>query len=124
MKKKILVIDDSATVRRQVASTLALAGYDAVEADSGANALGAIRANPGFAMAIADVNMPNMDGIEMLRWLRQTDVTPTLPVLMLTSEGDPDLVAAARNEGAKGWIIKPYRPDVLLAAVRKLAGEP
>jgi two-component system chemotaxis response regulator CheY len=124
MRKTILVVDDSMTVRRQIALTLGQAGYDIVEAESGQHAIDVLSATPGLAMAIADVNMPMMDGIKMLRKLREANITPKLPVLMLTTEGQPELIEAARSHGARGWMIKPYRSDALVSAVKRLAGEP
>jgi two-component system chemotaxis response regulator CheY len=75
-------------------------------------------------MIIADVNMPVMNGIEMIQSLRDKGLASGVPILMLTTEGQPELIEKARKAGAKGWIIKPFKPDLLLAAVKKLAGEP
>jgi two-component system chemotaxis response regulator CheY len=123
MAKKIIVIDDSQTIRQQVGMVLAGAGYEIIEAADGVEGAAAIRANPGASLAICDVNMPKLGGIEMLDSLR-TDNTPLeFPVLMLTTEGRPDLIERARSFGAKGWIVKPFKPTMLLAAVKKIAGD-
>lgn len=124
MPKKIIVIDDSQTVRQQVSIVLAGAGYEVVEADDGVEGARVIRANPGAALAICDVNMPKQGGLEMLDSLRAEGVVLPLPVIMLTTEGRPDLIERAKSSGAKGWIVKPFKPTMLLAAVRKIAGEP
>ncbi|AUX29110.1 MULTISPECIES: response regulator [Sorangium] len=125
MAKKILLVEDSNTVRQQVGILLSGAGYSIVEADNGRDAVAAVTAHKGdLAMIIADVNMPVMNGIEMLESLRDKGLATGVPILMLTTEGQPELIDKARKAGAKGWIIKPFKPDLLLAAVKKLAGEP
>jgi two-component system chemotaxis response regulator CheY len=116
--KKILVIDDSPTVRQQVGLALSQAGFQVVEAVDGLDAIGKVDAS--VAMLICDVNMPRMNGLEMLEKLR-TDVRwKTLPVVMLTTEGQPALIERAKKAGAKGWIIKPFKAELLVAAVQRL----
>lgn len=125
MAKKILLVEDSSTVRQQVGILLSGAGYGTLEADNGRDAVATVAAHKdGLAMIIADVNMPVMNGIEMIQSLRDKGLAPGVPILMLTTEGQPELIEKARKAGAKGWIIKPFKPDLLLAAVKKLAGEP
>src|SRR5262249_48183482 len=120
MNQKIIVIDDSDTVREQVSIVLSAAGYDIIEAEDGFQGANAIRDNPSALLAICDVNMPRLSGLDMLELLgRQGGVG--LPVLMLTTEGRPDLIERARASGAKGWMVKPFKPTMLLATVRKLA---
>ena len=120
--KKILVVDDSRTVRQQVASVLSQAGYQVVDASDGVEAIEKIEANADLAMVICDVNMPRMNGIDMLLLLKKDERYASLAVLMLTTEGQPGPIQRAKQAGAKGWIVKPFSPDTLLAAVRKLAG--
>jgi two-component system chemotaxis response regulator CheY len=122
MAKTIIVIDDSQVIREQVSIVLKQAGHDIVEAEDGVEGAAAIRNNPGACLAICDVNMPKLGGLEMLETLR-TSASPTLPVIMLTTEGRPDLIERARASGAKGWMVKPFKPTMLLAAVKKIAGE-
>lgn len=122
MSKRILVIDDSVTVREHVALTLAGAGYEVLQAADGAEGLEAIGRHGDLAMVLCDVNMPRMSGIELVEELRRRAVLPALPVLMLTTEAAPSLVDRAKKAGAKGWIVKPFKPDLLLGAVRKLTG--
>jgi two-component system, chemotaxis family, chemotaxis protein CheY len=119
MPKKILVVDDSATVRQQVGTALRQAGFDVVEAGDGLDGLGAVDRNADLALVVCDVNMPRMNGIEMLESMRG-DRGRGVQVLMLTTEASPALVDRAKRAGAKGWIVKPFRPDLLVAAVRKL----
>lgn len=124
MPKKIIVIDDSETVRQQVSQVLSGAGYEVIEAENGIEGASVIRANPGAALAICDVNMPKLGGLDMLDSLRTQSAPMQFPVIMLTTEGRPDLIERAKSAGAKGWIVKPFKPTMLLAAVRKIAGEP
>ena len=122
--KKILVVDDSRTVRQQVAAVLSQAGYQVVEASDGIEATEKIEANTDLAMVVCDVNMPRMNGIDMLELLKKDQRHADLSVLMLTTEGQPGPIQRAKQAGAKGWFVKPFAPDVILAAVRKIAGAP
>lgn len=116
--KKILVIDDSPTVRQQVGLALSQAGFQVLEAVDGMDAIGKVDAS--VAMLICDVNMPRMNGLEMLEKLRADARWKTLPVVMLTTEGQPALIERAKKAGAKGWIIKPFKAELLVAAVQRL----
>jgi two-component system chemotaxis response regulator CheY len=120
MGKKIIVIDDSQTIREQVATTLRKAGFEIVEAVDGVDGTEVIERTPDAALAICDVNMPKKNGRELLEGLRDSGRTNVLPVLMLTTEGQPQLIERARKAGAKGWLVKPFKADLLLAAVKKL----
>jgi two-component system chemotaxis response regulator CheY len=120
MNKKIIVIDDSQTIRDQVGTTLRQAGYEILEAVDGIDGAQVIEKAPDAALVICDVNMPKRNGLELLEGLRKDDRFKTLPVVMLTSEGQPHLIERARKSGAKGWLVKPFKADLLLAAVRKL----
>jgi two-component system chemotaxis response regulator CheY len=94
------------------------AGFDVVEASDGEEGLAAIKSGKDIAMAICDVNMPRMNGLEMLEALVRLGAQ--LPVLMLTTEGQPQLVERAKKSGAKGWIVKPFKAELLVAAVKKM----
>ncbi|MCE9571693.1 MAG: response regulator [Deltaproteobacteria bacterium] len=118
MSKRILVVDDSPTVRQQVSVALCQAGFAVVEAVDGLDALGKFDAT--IAMVVCDVNMPRMNGIEMLEKLKADGKGSTTPIVMLTTEGQPALIDRAKKAGAKGWIVKPFKPDQLIAAVKKL----
>lgn len=117
---KILVIDDSTMARQQVGRALRDDGFTVLEARDGNEALLRVTENPDVALAICDVNMPGMNGIEFLENVRI--VAPMLPVVMLTAEGQVTLIRRAKVLGAKGWIVKPFRPDTLTATARKLVG--
>lgn len=116
--KKVLVIDDSETIRQQVKQALAATGYEIVEAVDGVDGLEKLRAIADLDMALCDVNMPRMNGLDMIVEVQRTG--PKIPILMLTTEGQPSLIKRAREAGAKGWIVKPFKPELLVAAVMKL----
>jgi len=118
--KKIIVIDDSRPIRHQVAAALAQAGFEILEAADGVEGAEVIERTPDAALVICDVNMPRKNGLELLDELSARAASPAPPVLMLTTEGRPELMERARKSGAKGWLVKPFKSDLLLAAVRKL----
>jgi two-component system, chemotaxis family, chemotaxis protein CheY len=122
MSKKVLVIDDSRTVRQQVGIVLTAAGYSVLEAGDGIEGVERIAEHADIAMVICDVNMPRMTGLEMLSTLKREGKTADLSIVMLTTEGQPSAIAKARECGAKGWLVKPFKPDMLLATVKKMAG--
>lgn len=119
--KKILVVDDSATVRQQVGLALSQAGYVVLEAGDGVEGLQMIEKG-GVSMVICDVNMPRMSGLDMLDRIKGDARHASIPVVMLTTEGQPALVERAKKSGAKGWIVKPFKADLMIAAVNKLVG--
>jgi two-component system chemotaxis response regulator CheY len=118
--KKVLVVDDSDTVRRQVKAVLVPGGFEVVEACDGVEGAEAINGMHDLTAVICDVNMPRMDGLDMLESIRSNPRHAGLPVVMLTTEGQSELVQRAKRAGAKGWIVKPFKPELLLAAIRKL----
>ncbi len=118
MAAKILVIDDSLMVRQLVGRALRGAGFAIVEATDGVDALEKLEASPDTSLVVCDVNMPRMNGIEFLQQIVKNG--NTVPVVMLTTEGQPELIQQARSLGAKGWIVKPFKPELLVAAAKKL----
>lgn len=120
MAKSILIIDDSASVRRQVAGVLSPAGFQVLEATDGVDGAEQIRAKADLALVLCDVNMPRMNGLDMLETLQSEITRRQLPVVMLTTEGQPEAMARAKKCGAKGWIVKPFKEHLLLGAVQKL----
>ncbi len=121
MASKVLVVDDSMMVRQQVKRALGAADFVIVEAQDGMDALEKIMQNQDVCLIVCDVNMPRMGGLDFLEALRKIPVFVSVPVVMLTTEAQPDLVARAKGFGAKGWIIKPFKPELLVAAAQKLS---
>ncbi len=120
MKKRILTIDDSKTMRDMLMLTLADAGYDVIQGidgQDGLNTLGDARVD----VVITDINMPIMDGYEVIRQLRRNPVHKTTPILVLTTESDAEKRGLARQAGATGWMVKPFDPDQLVATIRKVS---
>jgi two-component system chemotaxis response regulator CheY len=122
MSKKVLIVDDSKTIRQQVSFTLSKGGFTVVEAEDGQDGIAKLGANGDVAMIISDVNMPNMNGIEMVEAIKATGKHTGVPIVMLTTEGSAELIERAKAAGAKGWLVKPFKPDQLIAAVQKLTG--
>ncbi|WP_078121892.1 response regulator [Thiosocius teredinicola] len=119
MAASILAVDDSASMRQMVAFTLKGAGYDVVEAADGVEALN-IAKSRSVNLVITDVNMPNMDGISLIKELRTLPSYKFTPLLMLTTESGADKKQQGKAAGATGWIVKPFNPDQLLNTVKKV----
>ena len=122
--KTILIVDDSMTVRQQVSMILKAAGYNIAEACNGREGVEVMRSGAPIAMVICDVNMPISNGLEFLETIKGDAPAPPVPVVMLTTDGSPELIARAKRAGARGWIVKPFQSDLLVSAVRRLVGEP
>jgi len=118
---RILAVDDSTSMRQMVSFTLKTAGFDVVEAIDGVEALQAAKGQQ-FDVIISDVNMPNMDGITLVKEIRSLANYKFVPILMLTTESSSEKKQAGRAAGATGWIVKPFNPDQLLATVNKVVG--
>lgn len=116
---KILAADDSASMRQMVSFTLKGAGYEVVEAVDGVDALSKAKTQ-AFDLVLSDVNMPNMDGIELVKNLRTLPNYKFTPVLMLTTESGSDKKTAGKQAGATGWIVKPFNPDQLLSTIKRV----
>jgi two-component system, chemotaxis family, chemotaxis protein CheY len=121
-KKKVLVVDDSSTVRQQVAHALVQVGFEVLEACDGQIGAQMIDGDASISVVICDVNMPRMGGIDMVLSVKSNKKNETLPILMLTTDGQPALIKKAKEAGARGWMVKPFNPAQLVAAVQKLAG--
>ena len=117
----ILAVDDSTSLRQMVSFTLKGAGYTVVEAKDGKEALG-IAKRQRFDLVLSDVNMPVMDGIELIKSLRTLPEYKFTPMLMLTTESGTDKKMQGKQAGATGWIVKPFNPDQLLNTIRKVIG--
>lgn len=117
---KILAVDDSASMRQMVSFTLKGAGHDVFEAEDGVEALKVAKAQSGLDLVISDINMPNMDGISLIKELRSIPDFKFTPILMLTTESGSDKKSEGKAAGATGWIVKPFNPDQLLATISKV----
>jgi len=119
MSKTIMVVDDSVSLRQVVGIALRGAGYSVIEGSDGADALKKLDGQK-VNLIISDVNMPNMDGISFVSAVKQMPAYRFTPVIMLTTESEETRKAQGRAAGAKAWVVKPFKPDVLLSAVQKL----
>ena len=108
---KILVVDDSSTVRDEVAGFLRRNGLDVDTAVDGKDGLAKLRSNPGVKLVVSDVNMPNMDGLEFIKAVRAKGIS--VPIVMITTEGGEDILKEAMSSGASDSIKKPFTPDQL-----------
>ena len=117
--KRILTVDDSASVRQMVSFTLRKAGYEVVEAVDGKDGLAKVSSGK-FDLVITDLNMPNMDGIQMMTAVRKLAGYAFVPMLMLTTESQTEKKDAGRKAGATGWIVKPFNADQLIVVIQKL----
>ena len=115
----ILVVDDSTTMRQMVAFTLSSAGHDVTEAPDGSQALTKAKQKK-FDLVITDVNMPGMNGIDLVQSLRALPECKFIPILVLTTEAGADLKQKGKSAGATGWIVKPFNPEVLLETLKKV----
>ena len=118
MKKKILIVDDSSTVRLQISRVLAAAGFDVAQAQDGVEGAEVIDQGE-VSLVLCDVNMPRMNGLSMVELVRSQARHAALPILMLTTEGQSRMIRRARDAGAKGWIVKPFSPELLVTTVQK-----
>jgi two-component system, chemotaxis family, chemotaxis protein CheY len=119
MAKKVLAVDDSLTIRQLIKMTLTRAGYEVVEAEDGAKGLQKASAEV-FDLVLSDINMPEMTGIEMLRGLRKLAQYKFTPIVLVTTESQPEKKQEGKAAGATGWIVKPFEPEQLLAVVTKV----
>ena len=117
MAKTIMTVDDSATIRQMLNFTLTDAGFDVVEAVDGVDACSKLKGSP-VNMVITDLNMPQMDGIELIREVRKDPANRFVPIIMLTTESQETKKQEGKAAGASGWIVKPFSPEQLLAVVK------
>ncbi len=123
MSRRIMTVDDSASVRMMVSFSLKQAGYEVVEAHDGMDALDKLNnESETVHMVIADINMPGIDGIELIGKLRADPKNKFIPIIMLTTESQEAMKQKGRKAGATGWIVKPFKPEQLLAVVKRVLG--
>jgi two-component system chemotaxis response regulator CheY len=121
MDKTIMTVDDSASIRQMVSFTLKESGYQVIEAVDGRDALSKLNGNT-IHMLLTDLNMPNMNGIELIRNVRANSSCRFIPIIMLTTESQAEKKQEGKSAGATGWIVKPFKPEQLLAVVKKVLG--
>ncbi|WP_026075848.1 response regulator [Noviherbaspirillum massiliense] len=121
MAKKILAVDDSGSLRQMVSFSLKAAGYQVTEAVDGQDGLDKANAQV-FDLVLTDQNMPGMDGLSLIRSLRDIPNYQKVPILMLTTESSEEMKSRGRAAGANGWLVKPFDPQRLTEVVRKVIG--
>jgi two-component system chemotaxis response regulator CheY len=121
MAKSILTVDDSASIRQMVSFTLKSAGYEVTEAVDGQDGLDKAKSK-AFDMVFTDQNMPRMDGLTLIKNLRNLPQYKSTPILMLTTESGDAMKTQGRAAGATGWLVKPFDPAKLLEVVKKVIG--
>ena len=119
MAKSILIVDDSASVRQVVGISLRHAGYEVIEGVDGKDALTKLKGQK-VHLIISDVNMPNMDGISLVKAVKEMPAYKFTPIVMLTTESQEEKKRQGQAAGAKAWVVKPFKPDQLLSVVQKL----
>ncbi len=119
MAKTILIVDDSASLRQVVAIALRGGGYDVIEAFDGVDGLSKLNGQK-IHLIISDLNMPNMDGITFVKAVKQNAAYKFTPIIMLTTESQEGKKMEGQAAGAKAWVVKPFKPEQMLAAVSKL----
>jgi len=116
---KILIVDDSKSMRQMIEMTLSDANHEVVSAEDGVDALAKSKQG-GFDVVITDINMPNMDGIQLIGKLREQPEFETIPILCLTTESGNNMKSQGKAAGATGWLVKPFEPTKLLSALDRV----
>ncbi len=120
MGKTVLVVDDSVSMRQMVSFTLTGAGYEVVEAGDGKEAVDKLNGGAKPNLVITDLNMPNMDGISLIKAIRGMAPHKFTPILMLTTESSDAKKKEGQGAGATGWVVKPFNPEQMLATIKKV----
>jgi two-component system chemotaxis response regulator CheY len=120
MNRTALIVDDSRTMRQMVAFTLTNAGFTVIEAEDGKDAVKKVSGGVKMDIVVTDLNMPEMDGITLIKELRKMNTFKFTPILMLTTESTVEKKNEGKEAGATGWIVKPFNPDVLLKTIAKV----
>ena len=121
MTKHVLIVDDSVSVRQMVEATLKMAGYSVTAAKDGVEALNLCKTR-NYDFVLTDQNMPNMDGLTLIRSLRSLPAHVKTPIVVLTTEASDAMKAQGRAAGATGWMVKPFDPNKLLEIAKKVMG--
>ena len=115
---KVLIVDDSSTVRNEVSSYLSGQGIDVSTAVDGVDGLAKIQQDPNLKLVLCDVNMPNMDGLTMVEKVKQSG--KVISIIMLTTESNPNMKQRGKDAGVKGWIVKPFNGEAAIAGIKKM----
>ena len=118
--KRVLIVDDSPSLRTMVSYTLRDAGYEVMEAEDGNEALSMAKDNDVATLVVTDIKMPYMDGLELVRELRKLQSYKFVPILALTTEGSEETKLAGKKAGVTGWMVKPFDPESLLSTIKKV----
>jgi two-component system, chemotaxis family, chemotaxis protein CheY len=119
--KNVLIVDDSKSIRNEVTDVLTRAGYNVAEAADGVECLAYLAGQAPLSLVVLDVNMPGMNGLDVLDRIQSEHKARNLPILMLTTEAERALVERAKKAGAKGWLLKPIKPELLVSTVARLS---
>jgi two-component system, chemotaxis family, chemotaxis protein CheY len=120
--KRILAVDDSASVRQMQRFVLSGAGYDVIDAVDGKDGLAKLEKNGAVNLILTDLNMPNLDGVGFIKAVRASSAHRLTPIVVISTESQQEKKQEARSAGATGWIVKPFTPEQLLAVVKKVIG--
>jgi two-component system, chemotaxis family, chemotaxis protein CheY len=121
MSMQVLIVDDSGSIRQSMKYVVEQAGYSVIEAANGKEALSVI--NPQTKIVITDINMPEMNGIDLIKNIRSGAMPlKTVPIIILTTESQPEMKQKGKDAGATAWIVKPFPPEDVIAAIKKLVG--
>lgn len=121
MAKRILVIDDSPTIRKQLKTILEMHGYEVAEAVDGLDALSLVKKDARIGLILCDINMPRLSGMQFLEAIYPIERLRSIPVVMVTTESNPTFIQEAKKLGVRGWLLKPVKAEALLAVATKLA---
>lgn len=117
MMKKVMTVDDSATVREVLSTTLSDAGYQVIEANDGQDAIEKLDYTC-IDLLVTDLNMPTLNGVELIKYVRKKPGNRFMPIIMLTAEKQAEMKAEGKKAGASGWVTKPFRPEQLLSVIK------
>lgn len=118
-QKKLVVVEDSDSVREAIVFALEKSGFEVLTATNGLEAISVLN-GAKVDLLLTDYHMPEMNGLELIRWVRQKEEYKRLPVLVLTTESQRDIIMEAKNAGATGWIYKPFAVDRLIQTIRQI----
>ncbi len=120
MKGNILVVDDSGSIRKAMRFILEKEGFSVTEAFNGADCIKKI--NPDISLIVSDINMPEMDGIEMIKKIRETGPNKTIPIIIVTTVAQEEMMQKGKDMGATAWLLKPFRPENFISVINKIIG--